>query len=82
VVFAVAVAILDTYVAYRVKQTMLGVVVALGKAVIAAVIAFGGNIDDATAAQIIALVTAAVGAWQRQQSDHLDGVKGNFDLAA
>lgn len=68
VVVAVASAILAVYVAYVTKDTMLAVIVGLGKALITLAIAFGLEIPDDRAALYIALITAVVGFWNRSQT--------------
>lgn len=60
--------VLAVYVAYVTKDTMLAVVVGLGKALITAAIAFGVDIPDDRAATYIALITAAVGLYNRSQT--------------
>lgn len=78
--YGVSVAALDTYVAYATHATMLGVVVGLFKAGIACYVGFGGDFSPEASGQLLALVTAAVGAFHRTQVTPLE--RGNFDLAA
>lgn len=61
-------ALFGIYTAYVTKDAMLGVIVGAVKALITAAIAFGVNVPDDRAALYIALVTAAVGFWQRSET--------------
>lgn len=68
VVVVVANGVLAVYVAYVTRDTMLAVIVGLGKALITAAIAFGVNVPDDRAATYIALLTAAAGLYNRAQT--------------
>lgn len=81
--YGVSVGVLDTYVAWRAHQTMLGVVVGLFKAGIACYVGFGGHFSPEASAQLLALVTSVVGFVQRSATTPIPaGSAGNFDLAA
>lgn len=67
-VVAVEIAVLDSYVAWATKDTLLGVAIGLVKAVAVASAVFGHNISDDAVVQIIALVTAALAFFQRTQT--------------
>lgn len=75
----VVVAIGDTVVAYLTKATLLGVLIGLLKATVAAFATFGYNLDVNTVAALVATLTASLGLFQRTQTAPLE--KGNFDLA-
>lgn len=68
VVVAVEIAVLDTYVAWATKDTLLGVAIGLLKALAVAGAAFGHSISADTLAQLIALLTAGLAFFQRTQT--------------
>lgn len=67
-VMAAVVAVFGVITAYLTKDTMLGVLVGLTKAVIALAIGFGFSLSPETTATIIAFVVAFVGFFQRTQT--------------
>ncbi|MGH2595791.1 MAG: hypothetical protein ACRDH7_07485 [Actinomycetota bacterium] len=67
-VLAVVVAVFGVVTAYLTKDTLLGVLVGLTKAVIALVIGFGLTLSPELTAALIAFVTIAVSFFQRTQT--------------
>jgi hypothetical protein len=63
-----AIAVLDTYVAYATKDTMLGVLVGLVKATTVCAAAFGYDWGPEKTAQVVTFVTVVVGFFQRTQT--------------
>lgn len=67
-VMAVVVCVFGVVTAYLTKDTMLGVLVGLTKAVIALALGFGFTLSPEVTAAIIAFVTVAVSFFQRTQT--------------
>jgi hypothetical protein len=67
-VMAVVLAVSGAYTAWVTKDTMLGVVVGLAKAVLTLLIGFGINIAPELMAAILGFTTVAVGFFQRTQT--------------
>jgi hypothetical protein len=79
IVAAVA-AVLDVAAAWGTRDTMLGLMVAAGKALMAVAVGFGLDWDASQQAAILALASVIVSFWQRTQTSPL--TKGSFALAA
>lgn len=71
-VMAAVVAVFGVYSAYVTRDTMLGVVVGLTKAVIALFIGFGLSVSPELTASLIGLVVVGVGFFQRTQTAPLE----------
>jgi asparagine N-glycosylation enzyme membrane subunit Stt3 len=67
-IMAVVVAVFGVVTAYLTKDTMLGFIVGLTKAVIALVIGFGFSLSPEVTASLIAFVVVVVGFFQRTQT--------------
>lgn len=67
-IMAAVVAVFGVVTAYLTKDTMLGVLVGLTKAVIALAVGFGANLSPELTATIIAFVTVFIGFFQRTQT--------------
>lgn len=67
-VMAVVVSVFGVITAYLTKDTMLGVLVGLTKAVIALVVGFGMTLSPELTASIIGFVVVAIGFFQRTQT--------------
>jgi hypothetical protein len=65
---AVVTALASVYTAWATKDTMLGVVVGLGKAVLALAVGFGLNLSPEQTAATIALITMGAGFFNRTQT--------------
>lgn len=64
----VAIGVLDLYVAFATKDTLLGVAVGLVKATVAAALTFGYSVDPNTLALVVGVVTSLLGLVQRTQT--------------
>lgn len=64
----VAIVLGDVFLAWVTHATMLAVAIGLIKAVVAAMAAFGLNLDPAQVAALIGLTTAVLGFYQRTQT--------------
>lgn len=79
----VAIGVLDLYVAYATKDTLLGVAVGLVKASVAAALAFGYTVDANTVALVVGAVTSLLGlAVQRPQTSPVADPPDALPLAA
>lgn len=67
-IMGVLTAAVGVYTAYVTRDTMLGVILALAKAIFAFVIGFGYELSPDTAAAVIAVITILVGFFQRTQT--------------
>lgn len=67
-IMAAVVAVFGVVVAYYTKDTMLGVLVGLTKALIALALGFGFTLSPAVTASLIAFVSVAVSFFQRTQT--------------
>lgn len=75
-VMAAVVAVFGVVTAYATRDTMLGYVVGLTKAVIALFIGFGVDVSAELTASMIGLITVGVGFYQRTQTTPL--AEGSF----
>jgi hypothetical protein len=75
-VVAILVIVGDIAVSYKTRDTLLGLLIGLGKAGVAALVLFGTPIDDAGQAVLVALLTAGVAMFQVSNTSPL--AKGNF----
>lgn len=71
-IMAAVVAVFGVVTAYLTKDTMLGVLVGLTKAVIALAVGFGAHFSPELTASIIAFVVVIVGFFQRTQTSPAD----------
>lgn len=67
-ILAVVVAAAGVYTAWATKDTMLGVIVGLAKAVLVLAAVYGLTLTDSQTGAVVALVTVVVGFWQRSQT--------------
>jgi hypothetical protein len=79
-IMAVVVAGLGFYTAWATRDTLLGVGVGLSKAVLALGIGYGLMLTDAQTGALIAVVTVALGAFNRTQTSPL--AVGSFKAVA
>lgn len=70
-IMAVVTAAFGVYTAWVTAGTMLGVIVGLANAVAALVVGYGFNLSTATTSAAIALITVALGFFQRTQTTPL-----------
>jgi hypothetical protein len=70
-IMAVVAAVFGVYNAWVTASTMLGVIVGLANAAFALMAGYGFELSTATTAAVIALVSAAVGFFQRTQTSPL-----------
>lgn len=75
-VVAVLVIVGDIAVSYKIRDTLLGLLLGLGKAGVAALVLFGWDIDPAGQAVLIALITAGIALFQMNATSPL--AKGSF----
>jgi len=81
-VMAAVVAVFSLYTARVTKDTLLGVVVGLTKAVIALAIGFGFHLSPDTTAALIAFVSVLMGAFNRQTTQPLVGLAPRLGVAS
>lgn len=82
IIMAVVTAAFGFYTAYVTHQTLLGVGVGLAKALIALLVVFNLNVSVDTSATLIALVTIALGAFNRTQATPALKSQRGFQLTA